>query len=135
VVIAGSRLAASFVRIERIRRRATPLDVCGERVLVSNDVTIPIAAGIFNPVVIIPKSIVETFAPSDVEPVIAHESAHIRRNDVAGNLIQRSIEAVLFFNPWVYVIGRNLVNERESACDDWPCREPVRPTNGRAQRR
>jgi TonB family protein len=39
--------------------------------------------------------------------------------DVLGNFVQRVIEACLFFNPWVYVIGRQLIKEREAACDDW----------------
>jgi TonB family protein len=116
--VQGSRLVASLLRIERIRRNAAPLDICGECVLVSTDVTIPIAAGLLKPVVIIPKMVVETLAPNDLERVVAHERAHIRRKDILGNLIQRSIEAVLFFNPCVYIIGRNLINERESACDD-----------------
>lgn len=117
-LVAGSRLVVSFIRIERIRRNATPIDPYERHVLVSADIAIPVAAGIFQPVVILPKTVVETLASNDVARVVAHERAHIRRNDLAGNLIQRSIEAILFFNPWVYVIGRHLVDERESACDD-----------------
>lgn len=117
-LVAGSRLVVSFIRIERIRRNATPIDLFGQCVLVSTDVVIPVAAGLLRPAVILPKAVVETLASNDVARVVAHERAHIRRNDLAGNLIQRSIEAVLFFNPWVYVIGRHLVDERESACDD-----------------
>jgi TonB family protein len=118
VLVAGSRLVVSFIRIERIRRNATPIDLYGQRVLVSTDIAIPVAGGLFQPAVILPKTVVETLASSDLARVVAHERAHIRRNDLAGNLIQRCIEAMLFFNPWVYVIGRHLVDERESACDD-----------------
>lgn len=111
------RLAVSFWRIERIRSRAASLDGYAD-VLVSEDIAIPIAAGLRNPIVIIPKDVADTFAAEDLERVIAHERAHISRGDIIGNLIARAIEALLFFNPWVYLIGRNLVNEREAACDD-----------------
>ena len=129
IVIQGSRLMVSFVRIERIRKNAEPIDVCGERVLASDEVTIPIAAGFLNPVVILPKRIVDKLAPGDLERVVAHERAHISRNDVAGNLIQRLVEMVLFFNPWVHVVGRNLIKEREAACDDMAV-----ATNGQRRR-
>lgn len=118
VMVQFSRLAISYARIQRIRRHASPSDVGGDQVLVSHDIAIPIAAGVLKPVVIVPAAVVEALSAEDLKRVVAHERAHIRRNDVASNLIQRSIEAVLFFNPWVYLVARNLVDEREAACDD-----------------
>ena len=111
------RLGASLIRIGRIRANATPLPQGG--VLVSNDIAIPIAVGLFAPAIVVPKRLLETLPPADLERILAHERAHVRRRDVAGNLVQRLIEALLFFNPWVYAIGRNLTLEREAACDDW----------------
>jgi TonB family protein len=113
-----ARLGASLVRIGRIRKRATPSRAAGD-VLISADVTIPIAVGFRKPAIIIPKHLFETLAAADLDRVIAHERAHLRRHDVPGNLVQRLVEAILFFNPWVYVAGRNLALEREAACDDW----------------
>ncbi len=118
MIIQGLRLTASFVRIERIRQNADRLDICGERVFLSDEVAIPIAAGLFDPVVILPRTIAETLEPKDLERVVAHERAHIRRKDVASNFMQRLIETILFFNPWVYVVGGNIIKEREAACDD-----------------
>lgn len=117
VTVQALRLAVSFYRIERIRSGAGLFDGYQD-VLVSEDIAIPIAVGLRKPVVIIPRIVTDTCTLEDVERVIAHERAHIRRRDILGNVIARSIEALLFFNPWVYVIGRNLVNEREAACDD-----------------
>ena len=111
------RLGASLMRIRQIRANATPLT--HGHVLVSNDIAVPIAVGLFRPAIVVPKRLVETLAPADLERILAHERAHVRRRDVAGNLVQRLIEALLFFNPWVYLIGRNLTLEREAACDDW----------------
>ena len=121
------RLSASLVRIRRIRRRATLLWSERGDVLVSPDVTIPVAVGFLKPAIIIPKDLLERLAPDDLERIIEHERAHLRRHDVAGNFVQRLAEALLFFNPWVYLVGRNLMLEREAACDHWAVRKTGRP--------
>lgn len=113
------RIGASLVRIGRLRRRAERMDNASGNVLMSADITVPVAIGLFEPAIVVPKTLVETLAPSDLQRILAHERAHILRGDVAGNLIQRLVEAALFFNPWVYIVSRNLVLEREAACDDW----------------
>ena len=122
----SARLGASLARIARIRKRAIPSQTAAD-VLVSADVAIPIAVGFRNPAIIIPKTLFETLAPADLDRVIAHERAHLRRHDVPGNLVQRLVEAILFFNPWVHFAGRNLTLERESACDDWAVRKTGDP--------
>ena len=121
------RLSASLVRIRRIRRRATLLSSERGEVLVSSDVTIPVAVGFLNPAIIIPKDLLGRLAPDDLERIIEHERAHLRRHDVAGNFVQRLAEALLFFNPWVYLVGRNLMLEREAACDHWAVRTTGTP--------
>jgi TonB family protein len=113
-----ARLGASLLRIGRIRKAAIPSQM-GSDVLISADVAIPIAVGFRRPAVIIPKHLFETLAAADLDRVVAHERAHVRRHDVPGNLVQRLIEAILYFNPWVHFAGRNLALEREAACDDW----------------
>jgi TonB family protein len=118
VTAQSARLAVSFLRVEGIRRGAEPSGIDGGRVLVSAEIAIPIAAGLFDPVVIIPKRVADTLARGDLARVVAHERAHLARNDIAGNLVQRAIEAILFFNPWAHLIGRQISNEREAACDD-----------------
>jgi TonB family protein len=116
------RLSASLVRIRRIRKRATFLSPEPGDVLVSRDVTIPVAVGFLKPAIIIPKDLLDRLASDDLERIIEHERAHLRRHDVAGNFVQRLVEALLFFNPWVYLVGRNLMLEREAACDHWAVR-------------
>jgi TonB family protein len=115
------RLGASLVRIGRLRKGATPSQTADD-VLISADIAIPIAVGFRKPAIIIPRHLFETLAAADLDRIIAHERAHLRRHDVPGNLVQRLIEAILFFNPWVYFAGRNLALEREAACDDWAVR-------------
>jgi beta-lactamase regulating signal transducer with metallopeptidase domain len=118
VVVSLLRLMFSAIRIERIRRTALPIIVDGGAVLSSPDISTPIAAGVLSPVVILPHGLVDKLAPGDVNRVIAHERAHVARNDVLTNYVQRIVEAVLWFNPSVYAIGHQLVKEREAACDD-----------------
>jgi len=122
-VLAGLiRLALSFIRIQRIVRSATPAPQLGPHVVVADDLAFPIAAGMRRPSIVVPAHLATTLERGDLDAIVQHEAAHIARRDVAGNLIQRLIEAMLFFNPWVYVIGRQLVQEREAACDDWVVR-------------
>ena len=121
-----ARRGASLARIARIRKAAIPSQTAGD-VLISADVAIPIAVGFRNPAIIIPKHLFETLPAADLDRIIAHERAHIRRHDVSGNLVQRLVEAILFFNPWVHVAGRNLALEREAACDDWAIRKTGDP--------
>ena len=116
------RLACSYVRIARIVRFAEPAPAYGERVFTSRAIAIPISAGILRPVVILPADFPETLDAGDLQAIVAHERAHIARGDLLANLVQRTLEALLFFNPWAYAIGRQLIKEREAACDDWAVR-------------
>ncbi|HTX58722.1 MAG TPA: M56 family metallopeptidase [Verrucomicrobiae bacterium] len=123
------RLLLSYASIARIVRNAVPAPELGAGVVTSDDLAIPIAAGLFKPVIVIPSGLASALERSDLESIVQHERAHIRRMDVAGNLVARLVEACLFFNPWIYVIGRQLIVEREAACDDWAVHaagEPVR---------
>lgn len=121
------RLALSYLRIVRIVRRSSPAAQFGSGVATSSDLSVPIAAGFFKPIVVLPAAVATTFERVDIDSIVRHERAHIRRLDIAGNFVQRIIEALLFFTPWVYVIGRQLVKEREAACDDWAMSGPIAP--------
>lgn len=117
------RLVMSFVRISRVRRCATALFfVDGVPILASDELSVPIATGITAPVIVLPSLLAETLSETDLRCTIEHELAHIRRGDVAGNAMQRIAESILFWNPWIHVVGRRLVAEREGACDDWAVR-------------
>ncbi len=122
-----SRLTLSYFTIARIATSSVRAPYLGEDVVVSPLISIPVATGFVRPLVILPEHVANALDPADLASILAHERAHIRRNDIAGNLIQRLVEALLFFNPWVYVIGRQLVKEREAACDDWAVRASSDP--------
>jgi hypothetical protein len=89
------------------------------RLLLSPEAGVPMAAGLLDPVVLIPESLPDRLSEEELRQVLVHELSHIRRWDDWTNLVQKVAEAVFFFNPAVLWIGRRLNLEREIACDDW----------------
>ncbi len=88
------------------------------RLLESARVTIPMAAGVVKPVVLLPASILTRLAPEQIEAILAHELAHIRRHDFLANVIQTVVETLLFYHPAVWWVSRRIREEREHCCDD-----------------
>lgn len=74
--------------------------------------------GIFRPVVIMPRTLLQTLDARQLRTVLAHEGCHIRRGDNLTAAIHRCIEALFWFHPLVWWIGANLLRERETACDE-----------------
>lgn len=87
------------------------------RLCVSGEIESPVAVGLFDAMVLLPEWMLAGNA-RDLDGVINHELAHLRRYDDWTTLVQRVIEAALFFNPTVHWIARQLEVEREVACDD-----------------
>ena len=74
--------------------------------------------GIFRPVVILPRKVVEELDVEQLQAVLAHETCHIRRRDNLTAAIHGCVEAIFWFYPPVRWIGANLLRERETACDE-----------------
>lgn len=81
-------------------------------------VEVPTVIGWLRPMILVPASALCGLAPSQLEALLAHEIAHIRRHDYLLNLIQTAIETLLFYHPAVWWISRRLREERENCCDD-----------------
>ncbi|MBI4578278.1 MAG: M56 family metallopeptidase, partial [Planctomycetes bacterium] len=81
-------------------------------------VAVPTVVGVLRPMVLLPLAMASQLTPEQVEVLLAHELAHIRRCDHLVNLLQRVIEALLFFHPAVWLISRRIRIEREHCCDD-----------------
>lgn len=88
-------------------------------IYISNRVTGPITLGFFKPVVLVPVSFFSGLPTDQIEAILLHEIAHIRRHDYLINLIQTAIKTVLFFHPAVHYICRCIDEDREKACDDF----------------
>jgi bla regulator protein blaR1 len=129
------RLIVGHIKLQRIKESATPLGSWHQsrlaewlrmssgsrvpRLLVSDEVEIPVAIGLLHPAIVVPAGLVEHLTDSEFDQIGMHELAHVRRFDDWTNLLQKVAEALLFFSPAVFVIGRQLSIEREVACDDW----------------
>ncbi|SDU23294.1 Signal transducer regulating beta-lactamase production, contains metallopeptidase domain [Verrucomicrobium sp. GAS474] len=81
-------------------------------------VTVPMVAGWFKPVILFPLGVMASLPVEQVEAILLHELAHIRRHDAFVNLLQAVCEALFFYHPAVWYISRVLREERENACDD-----------------
>jgi beta-lactamase regulating signal transducer with metallopeptidase domain len=81
-------------------------------------VKVPLVLGHFKPVILIPAGLLTGLPASQIEAVLLHELAHIRRNDYFVNILQHITEAVFFFNPGLLWISSLLRDEREHCCDD-----------------
>ena len=86
-------------------------------VAVTDKVKIPMAAGFKNPMILLPKNILHELSDQDLEIIVLHELTHLKRWDDFGNLLQKIVEAVAFFNPAIRWVGKQLDFEREVACD------------------
>lgn len=78
----------------------------------------PFTARAWKPVIWLPLALLTKLAPEQVEALLAHELAHIRRFDWLWNGLQCAVEALLFFHPGVWWLGRRVRLAREQACDD-----------------
>jgi len=88
------------------------------RFIESTLIKVPIVLGYLKPIVIIPAEMLSGIPTNQIEAIIAHELAHIRRNDYIINVIQTIIETVFFFHPAVWYLSSKIRNERENCCDD-----------------
>lgn len=79
---------------------------------------VPIVLGHFRPVILIPVGMLAGLPASQVEAILLHELAHIRRSDYLVNLFQRSVEGLLFYHPAAWWVSRVIRTERENCCDD-----------------
>jgi beta-lactamase regulating signal transducer with metallopeptidase domain len=88
----------------------------------------PLAIGIVRSLIILPAAALMALSPEQLEAVLAHELAHVRRADYLWNLIQTMVETLLFFHPAVWWLGRRVRQQRELCCDDvavQSCADPL----------
>lgn len=88
------------------------------RFFVSEYVSGPMTLGALRPIVLVPVGFLTSMPANQVEAILLHELAHIRRHDFLMGLIQTAIRTVLYFNPAVIMISRQIDEDREQACDD-----------------
>jgi len=134
VTLLSVRMMAAWLLIQRMRRSATiaaeelaeAARVVASRlgivrpvqILQSVLVSVPTAVGAIRPAILWPASLASGLSPAQIEAVIAHELAHIRRFDYFVNLLQTGVETLLFYHPAVWLVSGRIRSEREHCCDD-----------------
>ncbi len=88
------------------------------RVVESRLVSTPTVVGWMRPIILLPVAALANLTPAQVEAILAHELAHIRRHDYLVNLLQSLGETFLFYHPAVWWVSGRIRAERENCCDD-----------------
>ena len=145
VVFLSSRLVVSWMRARRLTKHdavvasgewqrvaARLSDALGlrraVRLLESAAIEVPSVIGSLRPVILLPASTLTGLTPAQIEMVLAHELAHIRRHDFLVNLLQAFVETLMFYHPAVWWMSRRVREERENCCDDMAvavCGNPI----------
>ena len=133
--VAMARLASGLWQLRQLRRSCTAvaaadLDPIVQRTLeglsasgavrvgTSEEVRVPSALGFWKRTIVLPAWTLRELSPEDLNVILLHEFAHLRRADDWTNLIQKIVRAIFFFHPAVWWIESHLAVEREMACDD-----------------
>lgn len=98
--------------VSRLGLRVRPV------IATSTRVAVPVVVGVVKPMILLPVGLISGLEPAQLEAVLLHELAHIRRHDPLINLLQRCVETVLFFHPAVWIVNRRMRALREDCCDD-----------------
>ena len=142
VLIFSLRMIWGCTRVAALRRDGAPADpplsttftalatrmgvTRPVRLLLATVTDSPSVTGWLRPVVLLPITAATGLTPDQLEAVLAHELAHIRRHDYLVNLLQMATETLLFYHPAVWWISSRIRQERELCCDDLA----VRTTGG-----
>lgn len=103
----------------RLRRLARRLGASRTvRLLESAAVPVPVVVGWMRPAILVPASTLAGLSPWQLDAILAHELAHVRRHDYLVNLFQAVVETLLFYHPVVWWLSNEIRRERENCCDD-----------------
>lgn len=135
VVVLSLRLMSGWLWVQRLKSHGTSPAADGwhrlvhrlsrrlhigrhVRLLESTIVDVPTVIGWIKPVILMPASALAGLNPHQLEAILAHELAHIRRHDYLVNLLQTVVETLLFYHPAVWWLSHRIRAERENCCDD-----------------
>ena len=147
LAVAGGFLfgvARAILHLRNLRQSCTPIDASSidpflqatlqrhgrSRDVVlctSGTVRVPTAIGLFKPAILIPNWVMQELSVAEINQILVHELAHLRRWDDWTNLVQQIVKALFFFHPLVWWIEKKASLEREMACDDAVLAEAATP--------
>jgi beta-lactamase regulating signal transducer with metallopeptidase domain len=120
---APNSVYAAFIRLSMQMGISRKVDL-----LICSRISGPVAMGVLRSTVLLPVSALTHLSPDQLEVVLAHELAHIRRGDYLWNMVQSMVETLFFFHPAVWWLGGRTRQLRELCCDDAAlecCGDPV----------
>jgi murein DD-endopeptidase MepM/ murein hydrolase activator NlpD/beta-lactamase regulating signal transducer with metallopeptidase domain len=134
VLVLSARLSCAFLLLRRRIAAAVPLPESWQARLAalsarlgvarvvelrtSPKVSVPEVVGWVAPVILLPVSALTALSPAQLEAILAHELAHVRRLDYLANLLQSAVEIALFHHPLVWWVSHRVRIEREYCADD-----------------
>lgn len=130
-----SRLGVNVYQLRRLRRSgfSSPakqweewIEARRELLMISRPVQllyslyakVPMTIGTLKPIILLPVAMANSMSTEQLEAILLHELAHIRRNDYLFNILQAIVETLLFFNPFIWLTSSIVRREREHCCDD-----------------
>jgi beta-lactamase regulating signal transducer with metallopeptidase domain len=138
------RVAAGLWHLRTIRRECTAVELQNldpmlrhtldqfsafraVEIATSHELRVPTAIGFLKPAVLLPTWALRELSAAELNTVLLHELAHLRRWDDWTNLAQKLLRALFFFHPAVWWVENRLSLEREMACDDIVLAETANP--------
>lgn len=135
VAMFGLRLAGGWIYLQQLSKTATLpasqhwLKLTNQirftlsiravvQVRESARIAMPMVVGVLKPVLLLPFGLATHLSTREIEAVLAHELAHIKRHDYAVNLLQSVVEVLYFFHPALWWLSARVREEREHCCDD-----------------
>lgn len=89
------------------------------RIFLSEKIASPLTIGFIKPLILVPVASINHLSVAQLEAILLHELAHIKRYDYLINILLSVAEISLFFNPFTRLFSKHIRKERENSCDDW----------------
>lgn len=123
-------MAANGYWNERMQQLACLLGIRQTISLLESGIAkVPMVIGHLKPVILIPIGLLTALSAEEVEAILVHELAHIKRRDYLVNMLQSLMEIIFFFNPAVLWISQLIKTERENCCDDMALEQSTNKVN------
>jgi len=117
-LVVGARWFLAWYAADSLVRAARPAPGALPDARITDADIEPAVARVFHPVVLLPSALLGRLTQPEIDAVLAHEQEHIERNDNLKDAIHRLTETLFWFHPAVWWIGRQMIEERERACDE-----------------
>ena len=135
VILFLFRLISQFAEIRNLRKTSLPFENLEIQTLTDRLVATlgiprkieirttgrahsPVTFGVMTPVILLPAALIFQLSPAHLEAVIAHELAHVKRNDYLSNLLLSTLEVLFFFHPCYWWMSQTVKELRENAADE-----------------